>query len=96
MAKIARNLAMWLAWQNSDLTLREIGSLFGGMDYAAVSQRIRRIQKRAETDKKLQRAFEMLNVRYDLFFSSYICEVGCVAQGVRGPKPWANNHDTSI
>jgi chromosomal replication initiation ATPase DnaA len=34
----ARNLAMWLPWQNSGLTLREIGSLFGGMDYAAVSQ----------------------------------------------------------
>jgi chromosomal replication initiation ATPase DnaA len=58
----ARNLAMWLPWQNSGLTLREIGSLFGGMDYAAVSQRIRRIQKCAETDKQLQRVFEMLNV----------------------------------
>jgi chromosomal replication initiation ATPase DnaA len=58
----ARNLARWLAWQNSGLTLREIGSLFGGMDYAAVSQRVRRIQKRAETDKQLQRAFEILNV----------------------------------
>jgi len=58
----ARNLAIWLAWQKSGLTLREIGSLFGGMDYAAVSQRIRRIQKRAETDKKLKRTFEILNV----------------------------------
>jgi hypothetical protein len=58
----ARNLAIWLAWQNSGLTLREIGSMFGGLDYAAVSQRIRRIQKRAETDKKLKRTFEMLNV----------------------------------
>jgi putative transposase len=58
----ARNLAIWLAWQNSGLTLREIGSMFGGLDYAAVSQRIRRIQKRAETDKKLKRTFEILNV----------------------------------
>lgn len=58
----ARNVAIWLAWQKSGLTLREIGSLFGGMDYAAVSQRIRRIQKRAETDKKLRRRFEILNV----------------------------------
>jgi chromosomal replication initiation ATPase DnaA len=58
----ARNLAIWLAWQKCGLTLREIGSLFSGMDYAAVSQRIRRIQKRAERDKKLKRKFEMLNV----------------------------------
>lgn len=58
----ARNVAIWLAWQNSGLTLREIGSMFGGMDYAAVSQRIRRIRKRAQRDKKLERAVEMLNV----------------------------------
>ena len=44
------------------LTLREIGSMFGGLDYAAVGQRIRRIQKRAEADKKLKRTIEMLNV----------------------------------
>jgi hypothetical protein len=36
--------------------------MFGSLDYAAVSQRIRRIQKRAEEDKKLKRTFEMLNV----------------------------------
>jgi chromosomal replication initiation ATPase DnaA len=58
----SRNLAIWLAWQNSGLTLREIGSMFGGMDYAAVSQRVRRVQKRAETDSKLKRTLEMLNV----------------------------------
>jgi chromosomal replication initiation ATPase DnaA len=58
----ARNVAIWLAWQNSDLTLREIGSLFGGLDYAAVSQRIRRVQNRAERDKKLKQTFQMLNV----------------------------------
>jgi hypothetical protein len=39
--------------------------MFGGLDYAAVGQRIRRMQKRAEADKKLKRTFEMLNVRYD-------------------------------
>jgi putative transposase len=58
----ARNVAIWLAWQNSGLTLREIGSMFGGMDYAAVSQRIRRIRKRAEADKKLKDTLEILNV----------------------------------
>jgi hypothetical protein len=24
---------IWLAWQNSDLTLREVGLMFGGMGY---------------------------------------------------------------
>src|SRR5438309_10134356 len=55
----ARNVAIWLAWQNSGLTLREIGSMFGGIDYAAGSQRIRRIHKWAATDKKLKRTLEM-------------------------------------
>jgi chromosomal replication initiation ATPase DnaA len=35
---------MWLVRRRGDLTLREIGSLFGGIDYAAVSQRIRRVK----------------------------------------------------
>jgi chromosomal replication initiation ATPase DnaA len=55
-------VASWLAWQNSGLTLREMGSMFGGMDYAAISQRVRRIQKRAETDRKLKRTLKTLNV----------------------------------
>ena len=58
----ARNLAMWLAWHKSGLTLREIGEMFGGLDYAAVSQRVHRIQRRAETDRKLRKIFETLNV----------------------------------
>ena len=37
-------------------------SSFGGLDYAAVGQRIHRIQKHAEADKQLKRTFEMLNV----------------------------------
>jgi putative transposase len=58
----ARNLAIWLVWRKSGLTLREIGAMFGGLDYAAVSQRIRRIQERVKKDKKLERTFEILNV----------------------------------
>jgi REP element-mobilizing transposase RayT len=58
----ARNLAIWLAWRKSDLTLREIGAMFGGLDYAAVSQRIRRIQVRAMKDSRLKRALRILNV----------------------------------
>ncbi len=39
---MARNIAMWLVWERCGLTLNEIGNLFGGLDYAAVAQRIRR------------------------------------------------------
>jgi Bacterial dnaA protein helix-turn-helix len=39
---MARNVAMWLVWEHSGLTLAQIGNLFGGLDYAAVAQRIRR------------------------------------------------------
>lgn len=41
----ARNAAMALVWEKCALSLREIGQLFGGMDYAAVAQRVRRIKK---------------------------------------------------
>ena len=34
----ARSLAIWTVGQLCELTLREIGVLFGGMDYAAVAQ----------------------------------------------------------
>jgi putative transposase len=46
----ARNVALWAVWQLCDLTLREIGTIFGGLDYAAVAQRIRRLER----DKSLQ------------------------------------------
>ena len=39
---LARNVAMWMVWETGDKSLREIGELFGGLDYAAVAQRIRR------------------------------------------------------
>ena len=41
----ARNVAMVLVWEHCALRLREIGELFGGIDYAAVAQRIRRVKK---------------------------------------------------
>jgi hypothetical protein len=41
----ARNVAMALVWEKCALSLREIGQLFGGIDYAAIAQRIRRINK---------------------------------------------------
>lgn len=52
----ARNAALWAVWQLCDLTLREIGTMFGGMDYAAVAQRIRRL----ENNQSLQRDLKKL------------------------------------
>ena len=39
----ARNVAMWLVWENCGLSQREIGQLFGGLHYSAVAQRLRRV-----------------------------------------------------
>ena len=38
----AKNVAIWMVWETGSKSLREIGELFGGLDYAAVAQRIRR------------------------------------------------------
>jgi chromosomal replication initiation ATPase DnaA len=57
----AHNVAMWLLRQRGE-TLREIGERFGGIDYAAVSQRIRRVEQRVQSEKALQRICQMLNV----------------------------------
>jgi hypothetical protein len=37
-----KNVAMWMVWKTGSKSLREIGELFGGLDDAAVAQRIRR------------------------------------------------------
>ena len=42
---IAAEPAMALVWEKCALSLREIGQMFGGIDYAAIAQRIRRINK---------------------------------------------------
>jgi chromosomal replication initiation ATPase DnaA len=58
----ARTVAMWIIWESGTKSLREIGELFGGLDYAAVAQRIRRT--RLAYDTRIQRKLleEMLNV----------------------------------
>jgi chromosomal replication initiation ATPase DnaA len=58
----ARNVAMWMVWETGEKSLREIGELFGGLDYAAVAQRIRRVRLAhgATTTRKL--LAEMSNV----------------------------------
>jgi putative transposase len=51
----APSVAMWAIWQTCDLSLREIGALFGGMDYAAVAQRILRIKRAGASRADLQK-----------------------------------------
>ena len=55
------NVAMWLLRQRG-VTLREIGALFGGMNYPAVSERVRRVEKSITGDKRLCRLCQLLNV----------------------------------
>ena len=57
----ARNVAIWLLRQKGGLTLREIGELFGGIDYAAISQRVRRLSQRIGKRKRLRTTCKMLN-----------------------------------
>jgi REP element-mobilizing transposase RayT len=56
----ARNLAMWMVWECSGVTLREIGELFGGLDYAAVAQRIRRVRS-GYSNKEAQELLERMS-----------------------------------
>jgi chromosomal replication initiation ATPase DnaA len=58
----AKNVAMWMIWETGSKSLREIGELFGGLDYTALAQRIRRTRSghNAVAARKLIK--EMLNV----------------------------------
>jgi len=58
----ARNLAMWMIWETGNKSLREIGELFGGLDYAAVAQRIRRTRSSHDSIAARKLKAAMLNV----------------------------------
>jgi REP element-mobilizing transposase RayT len=58
----ARNIAMWMVWESGAKSLREIGELFGGLDYAAVAQRIRRTRVAHDARGRRKLLGEMLNV----------------------------------
>ena len=49
-----RDAAMWLGRKQGRLSLRELGALVGGADYAAVGQALSRFGKRLERDAKLR------------------------------------------
>ena len=59
----ARNLAMWLVWERCELSLGEIGKLFGGLDYAAVAQRIRRARLALSPRARQRLITEMSNIK---------------------------------
>jgi chromosomal replication initiation ATPase DnaA len=58
----AKNVAMWMIWESGTTSLREIGELFGGLDYAAVAQRIRRTRSAHNARSRSSLIREMLNV----------------------------------
>jgi hypothetical protein len=53
---------MWMAWETGSKSLREIGGLFGGVDYAAVAQRIRRTKSTYNPIAARRLLTAMLNV----------------------------------
>jgi len=58
----ARNVAMWMLWESGTKTLRELGEVFGGLDYAAVAQRIRRTKSSHNAIAAKRLIATMLNV----------------------------------
>jgi putative transposase len=59
----ARNVAMWLVWECCELSLAQIGKLFGGLDYAAVAQRIRRMRRDLSPTARNRLIAQMSNVK---------------------------------
>ncbi len=55
-------MAMWMVWETGSKSLREIGGLFCGVDYAAVAQRIRRTKSTYNPIAARRLLTAMLNV----------------------------------
>jgi hypothetical protein len=49
---------MWLVWEQCGMSLREIGDFLGGLNYAAVAQRLRRLTFE-DKQEAAQAAFKM-------------------------------------
>jgi len=58
----ARNVALWLIWERCGLSQKEIGELFGGMNGAAVAQRLRRLKQESREEAEALLRDEMSNV----------------------------------
>ena len=61
-ASEARNVAIWMMAELCGLKLQAIGELFGGLDYSAVAQRIRRTRLNYSEETSRDLIAEMLNV----------------------------------
>ncbi|MDD5705028.1 MAG: hypothetical protein PHR35_03825 [Kiritimatiellae bacterium] len=53
-------LAMWATRRYGGLTLRETGEALGGLDYAAVSIAIKRLEHKAVTETNVRKRMEMI------------------------------------
>jgi len=51
-----RDMALYIAREKTGMTLRELGQAAGGMDYAAVSEAVRRLKGRLKKDAALRNA----------------------------------------
>ena len=58
----AKNVAMWMVWESGSKSLRQIGELFSGFDYAPVAQRIRRTKSTYNSIAARRLITAMLNV----------------------------------
>jgi chromosomal replication initiation ATPase DnaA len=61
-----RDMAFWVARRRAGMTINQLGEMAGGLDYSAVSEAIRRFERkkwnRAEVKKALRRVLEILNM----------------------------------
>ncbi|HWP79415.1 MAG TPA: chromosomal replication initiator protein DnaA [Candidatus Acidoferrum sp.] len=62
---LARQAAIYLMRENTGISLKKIGEIFGGKDHATVINSVRRIEKELEVDPELKNALSeiMSNVR---------------------------------
>ena len=56
-----KNIAIYLIKRNTGATNNEIGVLFGGVSYSAVSKTYQRMLERLQTDLKLRKKIEQIN-----------------------------------
>jgi REP element-mobilizing transposase RayT len=62
----ARPLLLWAARQYTGMTLQEIGSATGGMDYTAVAMAIKRFEQRAANYPPLRRRIQQLKAQCEM------------------------------
>ena len=63
-----RDVALYLGRKECGLTLSELGSRVGGMDYATVSAAINRVKRKAQQERKLMKLID--HVSANLIFET--------------------------